>query len=79
MFLSIIGMVVGLYVIVAVMSVLAALVGVVGVVGVIIGAVFSGASLIFAEAFSGEAIVIGIVMGLVLYFWLRNRNQAKEG
>ena len=79
MFLAIIGMVFGLYVIVAVMSVLAALVGVVGVAGVTIGAVFSGVSIIFAEAFSGESIAIGIVMGLVLYFWLRNRNQAKEG
>ncbi|MCR5294757.1 MAG: hypothetical protein K6E30_06220 [Lachnospiraceae bacterium] len=69
MFGVIIGILFGLYVIAAVIN----------VIGVIIGAVFSGATFILAEVFSGEGIVLGIVIGLALYFWLKKRNAANMG
>ena len=53
MFGAIIGIVFGLYAVVAVIN----------VIGVVIGAVFSGAAFMLGEVFSGEGLVIGIVMG----------------
>ena len=69
MFGAIIGILFGLYAIAAVIN----------VIGVVIGAVFSGATFILAEVFSGEGIVLGIVIGLALYFWLKRRNTVHEG
>ena len=69
MFGAIIGIVFGLYAVVAVIN----------VIGVVIGAVFSGAAFMLGEVFSGEGLVIGIVIGLVLYFWLKKRNATNMG
>ena len=69
MFGAIIGIVFGLYAVVAVIN----------MIGVVIGAVFSGAVFMLGEVFSGESLVIGIVIGLVLYFWLKKRNASNMG
>ena len=64
MFVAIVGILVILYMAAALVN----------VVGVVIGAVFSGAAFLLAEVFSGEGIVIGIVIGVALYYWLKKRN-----
>lgn len=67
MFVMMVGILFGVYVIAAVIN----------VIGVIIGAVFSGAGALLGEivsgVFSGEGLALGIVIGLVWYF-LRKRN-----
>ena len=68
MFGAIIGILFGLYAVVAVIN----------VIGVVIGAVFSGAAFMLGEVFSSEGLVIGMVIGLVLYYWLKKRNAAGE-
>ena len=68
MFGAIIGIVFGLYVVVAVFN----------VIGAVIWAVFSGTAFMIGEVFSGEGLVIGIVIGLVLYFRLKIRNAVGE-
>ena len=68
MFGAIIGIVFGLYVAAAL----------VGVIGLLIGAVFSGAASLFTGAISGKGIVFGIVIGYILYRYLRNRNAERE-
>ena len=65
MFGAIIGIVFGLYAVVAVIN----------VIGVVIGAVFSGAAFMLGEVFSGEGLVIGIVIGLVLFYAFRNKKR----
>ena len=69
MFMVIIGVLFVLYVMAAMLN----------VIGMVIGAVFSGATFILADIFSGEGIVLGIVIGLALYFWLKRRNAANAG
>ena len=68
MFGAIIGIVFGLYVVVAVIN----------VIGAVIWAVFSGTAFMIGEVFSCEGLVIGIVIGLVLYFRLKKRNAVGE-
>ena len=68
MFRAIIGILFGLYAVVAAIN----------VIGVVIEAVFSGAAFMIGEVFSGEGLVIGIVIGLVLYYRLKKRNAAGE-
>lgn len=50
----------------------------IGVVVMILGSLFSGlaamAEGIFSAAFSGSGLVLGIVIGLGLYFWLKKKN-----
>ena len=58
--------------------VVAVLGGVLGLVGSIIGGVFEGLGSLTSGAFTGSGLVIGIVIGLALYFWLKKRNTAKE-
>ena len=73
MFGMIIGVVFGLYVMAAVFN----------VVGVIIGAVFSGIGSLIGRivysVFSCEGLAVGIVIGLIWYFWMKKRNLVKEG
>ena len=57
--------------------VVAVLGGVLGLVGNIIGGVFEGLGSLTSGAFTGSGLVIGIVIGLALYFWLKKRNAAK--
>ena len=68
MFGAIIGILFGLYAVVAAIN----------VIGVVIGAVFSGAAFVLGEVFSGGGLVIGMVIGLVLYYRLKKRNAAGE-
>ena len=67
---ALVGVVFGLYVLTALVS----------VIGVIISAVFSGAISLIAGlfAFSGEEIVLGIVIGFVAFRFFRRRNAVKN-
>ena len=58
--------------------VVAVLGGVLGLVGSILGGVFEGLDSLASGAFTGSGLVIGIVIGLALFFWLKKRNAAKE-
>jgi len=58
--------------------VVATLGGILGLVGSIIGGVFEGLGSLTSGVFSGGGLVIGVVIGLVFYFWLKKRNAAKE-
>ena len=58
--------------------VVAVLGGVLGLVGSIIGGVFEGLGSLASGAFTCSGLVIGVVIGLALYFWLKKRNSAKE-
>ena len=48
--------------------------GVLGLISSIIGGIFSGLSSLASAAFSGSGLVIGIVIGLAVYWYFRNRN-----
>ena len=52
--------------------------GVLGLAGSIIGGIFSGLTSLASGAFSGTGVVIGIVIGLALYFRLKKRNETTE-
>ena len=52
--------------------------GVLGLIGSIVGGIFSGLASLASGAFSGTSVVIGIVIGLVLYYGLKKRNAAQE-
>ena len=56
----------------------AVLSGVLGLVGSIIGGVFRGLGSLASGAFTGGGLVIGIAIGIALYFWLKKRNAARE-
>ncbi len=48
--------------------------GVLSLIGTVIGGVFSGLESIASGMFSGSGIVLGIVIGLVAFYYFRNRN-----
>ncbi len=48
--------------------------GVFGLIGSIIGGIFSGLSSLASAAFSGSGLVIGIIIGLVAFYYFRSRN-----
>ena len=52
--------------------------GVLGLVGSLIGGIFSGLASLASGAFSLGGVVIGIVIGLALYFGISKRNTARE-
>ena len=59
---------------------IAAVGGVLSLAGSVIGGIFSGLTSLAAGVFSGKGIVIGIVAGIVLYYWLRRqKNESAEG
>ena len=59
--------------------VVAVLGGILGLVGSIIGGVFEGLGSLASGAFTGGGLVIGIVIGLALYFFIRRRkNETTE-
>jgi len=56
----------------------AVIAGVLSLAGTVIGGIFSGLSSLTSGAFSGSGLVIGIVIGLALYFGLKKRNAAAK-
>ena len=56
----------------------AVLAGVLSLVGSIIGGVFTGLGALAESAFSGNGLVIGIVIGLAAFYFFRNRNAKNE-
>ena len=58
--------------------VIAVLGGILGLVGSIIGGVFEGLGSLASGAFTSSCLIIGSVIGLALYFWLKKRNTVKE-
>ena len=58
--------------------VLAVLGSILALAGSIIGGVFEGLGSLASGVFSGGGLVIGIVLGLALFFSLKKRNAAKE-
>lgn len=52
--------------------------GVLGLVGSIIGGIFSGLTYLASSAFSGSGVVIGIVIGLVAFYYFHNRKNTEE-
>ena len=52
--------------------------GVLGLIGSVIGGIFSGLSSLASGAFSGSGVVIGILLGLALFFQMKKRNAARE-
>ena len=59
---------------VGVIAILAGAAALVGLVGLIIGAVFSGTASLIGGAFSGEGVVLGIVLGVLAYKHYRGDN-----
>ena len=55
--------------------------GVLGLIGSVIGGIFAGLASLASGVFSGRGLVIGIVIGVVLYYYIRrqNNNTAEEG
>ena len=56
----------------------AVLAGVLSLAGSMIGGVFTGLEALAESAFSGNGLVIGIVIGLAAFRYFRNRNAKKE-
>ena len=52
--------------------------GIFGLIGSVIGGIFSGLTSLASGAFSGPGVVIGIVIGLALYFRLKKRDETTE-
>ena len=58
---------------------IAVLGGVFSLIGSVIGGIFSGLSSLASGAFSGKGIVVGIVIGVVLYYYIRRqKNETGE-
>ena len=57
---------------------MAVLAGILSVAGCVIGGIFEGLSSIAEGAFSGEGLVIGIVIGLIAFYAFRNRKARNE-
>ena len=53
---------------------IAVLGGVFGLIGSIIGGIFSGLSSLASAAFSGSGLVIGIIIGIIAFYYFRNRD-----
>ncbi len=54
------------------------LAGVFALFGTMIGGVFGGLDALAEGAFSVSGLVPGIILGLLLYFWLKKRNAAQQ-
>ena len=53
--------------------------GVLSLIGSVIGGIFSGLTSLASGAFSGSGLVIGIIIGLVAFYYFRNRNTRTAG
>ena len=56
----------------------AVIAGVLSLIGSVIGGIFSGLSSLASGIFSGSGIAAGIVIGILLFAWLKKRNDAGE-
>jgi len=54
---------------------LAVIGGVFSLIGTVIGGIFSGLASIASGIFSGSGLVIGIVIGVALYYYIRRQNN----
>ena len=52
--------------------------GILGLIGYVIGGIFSGLSSLTSAAFSGRGLVIGIVIGLVAFYYFRNKRNTED-
>ena len=76
MFGMIVGILFGVYVIAAVINVAGVIIGaVLSGIGSVIGGIFSGLSSLASAVFSGSGLVIGIVIGLAVFYYFRSRNE----
>ena len=58
---------------------LAVIGGVFSLIAAVIGGIFSGLASIASGIFSGHGLVIGIVIGVALYYYVRSRNNETAG
>ena len=58
--------------------VIAVVAGLLSLAGCILGGIFSGLSTLASGAFSGSSLVVGIVIGVIAFYLLRNRNAKKN-
>ena len=56
---------------------IAVMAGILGLIGSIIGGVFNCLGALAEGAFSGSGLVLGIVIGLVLYFQMKKKNASQ--
>lgn len=56
-------------------AVIAVIGGILGLLGSVIGGIFSGLSSLASGIFSGSGILVGIVIGLVLYIFIARRQK----
>ena len=49
--------------------------GVFSLIGTVIGGIFSGLVTVASGIFSGSGLVIGIVIGIALYYYIRRNNE----
>ena len=57
--------------------VLTVLISVLSLAGAVIGGVFEGLGALASGAFSGSGLVIGIVIGLVAFYYFKKRKEAE--
>ena len=61
--------------------IVAAIGGLIGVAFMVLGSVFSSLAYlterIFSGAFAGGSLAIGILLGLVMFFWMKKRNAGQ--
>ena len=58
--------------------VMAVLAGILSLVGSVIGGVFSELSSLGSEAFSGGGLVIGVIIGVLAFYYIRSRKAKNE-
>ena len=51
--------------------------GILSMIGTVIGGIFSGLSHLAYSAFSGGGLVIGIVIGLIAFYYFRSKKSTK--
>ena len=79
MFGMIVGLLFGLYVMVAVLHVVGVIIGAVfSGVGVLLGGVLSGIFSLAGHVFSAEGIGLGIILGLAWYFLRNGKRTARS-
>ncbi len=52
--------------------------GVFGLIGSVIGGIFSGLASLTSGVFSADGIALGVIIGVIAYFWFRNRKNRSE-